>query len=199
MNVLVACEYSGTVRDAFRARGHEAWSCDLLPTESEEKRFHLEGDVREWLTNWKDWKWDLLIAHPPCTYLAVSGARWKYEKPGWAKEQAKALKFVQYLMDLPIPRICIENPVSIISSKIRKPEQIIQPWMFGTPESKATCLWLKGLPCLKATNILKMPRRGYWDNQTPSRQNKLGPSPTRGKERARFYPAIAEAMAAQWG
>ena len=190
MRVLVACEFSGIVRDAFRRRGHFAMSCDLLPTER--PGIHHQGDVRDLLAG----AWDLMIAHPPCTHLAVSGARWFAEK---REEQAEALEFVRLLLDAPIPRIALENPVSIISSRIRKPDQVIQPWQFGHPESKATCLWLKGLPKLQPTNVLPMPARGYWDNQTPSRQNKLGPSPTRAKDRAVTYAGIAEAMADQWG
>lgn len=136
MRVLVACEYSGTVRDAFRARGHDAMSCDLLPTDVPGP--HYQGDVRDVLGD----GWDLMIAHPPCTHLAASGARWFHLKQ---QEQAEALEFVRLLMNAPIPRIAVENPVSVISSRIRKPDQIIQPWMFGHGETKATCLWLKGL------------------------------------------------------
>jgi len=190
MKVLVACEFSGVVRDAFTARGHMAWSCDLLRTESFGR--HYTGDVRDIL----DDRWDLMIAHPPCTHLAVSGARWF---KGKEREQAEALEFVQLLMDAPIPRICIENPVSIISTRIRKPDQIIQPWMFGHPESKKTCLWLKGLPPLESTNILDLPESGRWENQTPGGQNRLGPSADRWKKRSVTYQGIADAMAEQWG
>jgi len=188
--VLVACEFSGIVRDAFATRGHDAWSCDLLP--SERPGNHYEGDIRDVLNK----GWDLMIAHPPCTHLAVSGARYFKFK---ANEQSEALGFVRLLLDARIQRIALENPISIISSKIRKPDQIIQPWMFGHPESKATCLWLRGLPNLVPTNILPLPPSGRWDNQTPSGQNKLGPSPTRWLERSRTYSGIAEAMAKQWG
>lgn len=190
MKVLVACEYSGRVRDAFGALGHEAWSCDLLPSETEGN--HYLGDIKDILYD----GWDLMIAHPPCTHLAVSGARYFYRKE---KEQAEALDFVRLLMDAPIERICIENPVSVISSKIRKPDQIIHPWMFGHREAKTTCLWLKGLPSLIPTCVIEKPECGYWDNQTPSGQNKLGPSEDRWKERSRTYLGIAEAMATQWG
>lgn len=182
MRVLVACEYSGTVRDAFAARGHDAWSCDLLPTERPSV-FHYRGDVLELLGD----GWDLLIAHPPCTHLAVSGSRWFKHKQA---EQAEALEFVRALMDAPIPRICIENPVSIISSRIRKPDQIIQPWQFGHGETKATCLWLKGLPQLSPTKIV--PGRD-------ARIHRMSPGPDRWKERSRTYQGIADAMAEQWG
>jgi len=190
MRVLVACEFSGVVRDAFDALGHDAWSCDLLP--SEKWGHHIEGDVLAEL----DRGWDLMIAHPPCTHLAVSGARWFKDKRA---EQEQALDFVWRLMLANIPRIALENPVSIISSRIRKPDQIIQPWWFGHRESKTTCLWLKGLPKLVPTNVLDVGESGRWDNQTPSGQNKLGPSPTRAAERSRTYEGIADAMAAQWG
>jgi len=190
MKVLIACEFSGTVRDAFTKRGHDAVSCDLLPTERPGK--HYQGNVMDILGD----GWDLLIAHPPCTHLAVSGARWFKDKQ---KEQAEALEFVRQLLDAPIPRIALENPVSIISTRIRKPEQIIQPWMFGHAESKKTCLWLKGLPLLKPTNELELPDCGYWSNQTPSGQNKLAPSADRWKLRSKTYQGIADAMAEQWG
>lgn len=190
MKVLIACEYSGVVRDAFLRLGHDALSCDLLETESPGP--HYRGDVRDLL----DQGWDLMIAHPPCTHLAVSGARWFKDKQF---EQAEALEFVWTLMNAPIPRIALENPVGIISSVIRKPDQIIQPWQFGHPEAKKTCLWLKNLPLLRPTNILDLPSCGHWNNQTPSGQNKLGPSPDRAKIRSRTYEGIAEAMAHQWG
>jgi hypothetical protein len=137
-----------------------------------------------------------MIAHPPCTHLAVSGARWWKDKQ---EEQLKALEFFDSLLNAPIPKICVENPIGIVSTKIRKPDQIIQPWMFGHYESKATCLWLRGLPKLTPTHILTKPECGYWDNQTPSGQNKLGPSADRWKQRSRTYEGIAEAMAHQWG
>ena len=189
MKILIACEYSGIVRTEFEKLGHDAWSCDLLPTELPGK--HIVGNVLDFL----DEDWDMMIAHPPCTHLAVSGARWFSLKE---KEQGEALEFVKQLMDAPIPRIAIENPISIISTRIRKPDQIIQPWMFGHSESKATCLWLKNLPPLDPTNILtRIGKR--WDNQTPSGQNKLGPSKDRWKIRSKTYTGIAKAMAKQWG
>lgn len=190
MKVLVACEFSGTVRDAFLAKGHKAISCDLLDTTVGGP--HIKGDVAGELGK----GWDMMIAFPPCTHLAVSGARWFKEKQ---KEQEEALGFVKMLLDAPIEQIALENPIGIISSKIRKPDQIIQPWMFGHPESKATCLWLKNLPLLEPTNILPKPPSGRWENQTPSGQNKLGPSPTRWMERSKTYQGIATAMADQWG
>ena len=188
MKVLVACEFTGTVRRAFRELGHNAWSCDLLP--AEDGGPHIQGDVRQVLGD----GWDLMVAHPPCTHLAVSGARHFHRKQ---VEQAEALEFVRTLMDAPIPRIALENPVSVISSRIRKPDQIIQPYQFGHPESKKTCLWLKGLNPLQPTAVMQM--RGRWENQTPSGQNKLGPSPDRWKIRSKTYPGIAHAMATQWG
>jgi len=191
MRVLVACEFSGIVRDAFRARGHDAWSCDLIPSERD-NTYHDQCNVLDILEN----EWDLMIAHPPCTHLAVSGARWFKDKQ---VEQAEALQFIRWLLDAPIDKICLENPVSIISTRIRKPDQIIQPWMFGHPEAKATCLWLKNLPKLEPTNVLPKPESGRWSNQTPSGQNKLGPSEDRWKERSRTYQGIADAMAEQWG
>lgn len=181
MRVLVACEFSGTVRDAFAARGHDAWSCDLLDTEKPGQ--HFKCDVRDVL----GLGWDLMIAHPPCTHLAVSGSRWfKYKQ----QEQAEALDFVRMLMAAPIPKIAIENPISVISSKIRKPDQIIQPWQFGHGETKATCLWLKGLPLLVPTNIV---------DGRDNRIHRMPPSADRWKERSRTYQGIADAMAQQWG
>ena len=183
LNVLVACEYSGRVRDAFSALGHNAWSCDLLPTEHPGQ--HMVGDVRKILTAYVE-PWDLMIAHPPCTHLAVSGARWFKDK---IEEQAAALDFVRCLLAANVPHIALENPVSIISSKIRKPDQVIQPWQFGHGETKATCLWLKNLPKLKPTNIVEG-REG--------KVFKMSPSPDRWKARSRTYTGIAEAMADQW-
>lgn len=192
MKILVACEFSGVVRDAFSARGHDAWSCDLLP--SERPGNHLQRDVRD-VMFWTDGgsqrnersHWDLMIAHPPCTHLAVSGARWFKEK---ATEQAEALEFVRHLLNAPIPRIALENPISIISSRIRKPDQIIQPWQFGHGETKATCLWLKGLPKLQPTHIVE---------GREARVHKMSPGPDRWKERSRTFEGIAQAMASQWG
>lgn len=195
MKVLVACEFSGTVRDAFIAAGHEAMSCDLLPTEAPGPAPHYQGDVREVL----DDGWDMMIAHPPCTYLAVSGLHWNSRRPERAQQTEDALAFVKMLMDANIPRIAIENPIGCISSRIRKPDQIIQPWQFGHDASKATCLWLKGLPPLASTNILPGGKQARRANQTASGQNKLPPSPDRWKLRSVTYPGIAAAMAAQWG
>jgi len=180
MRVLIACEYSGIVRDAFAALGHDAWSCDLLPTERLGN--HINGDVLQHMHR----GWDLMIAHPPCTHLAVSGARWFKDKQ---REQALSLDFVRRLMDAPIPRIAIENPISIISSHIRKPDQIIQPWQFGHGETKATCLWLKNLPKLVPTNIVE---------GREARIHKMPPGPDRWKDRSRTYQGIATAMATQW-
>ncbi len=186
MRVLVACEYSGEVRRAFRALGHDAWSCDLLPAEDSQEH-HIQGDVRKWLAYPSPGIWDLMIAHPPCTHLSVSGARWFKDK---LPEQAAALEFVRELMAAPINRIAIENPISIISSRIRKPDQIIQPWQFGHGETKATCLWLKNLPKLVPTNVVE---------GREARVHKMPPGPDRWKERSRTYTGIAQAMAAQWG
>jgi site-specific DNA-cytosine methylase len=183
LKVLVACEYSGRVRDAFIARGHYAMSCDLLPTEQDGP--HYQGDVRDVIGH----GWDLMIAHPPCTHLAVSGARHFEAKRADGRQQA-ALDFVRMLMDAPIPMIAIENPVSIISSAIRKPDQIIQPWQYGHGETKATCLWLKGLPLLTPTQIV---------SGREARVHRMPPSPDRWKERSRTYQGIADAMADQWG
>ena len=195
MKVLVACEYSGIVRDAFSKKGHEAWSCDILPTENPGN--HIKGDVLEHL----DKGWDLMIAHPPCTHLAVSGARWFTEgKKPWSL-QIEALDFVRKLLDAPIDKIALENPVSVISTKIRKPNQIIQPFQFGHDVSKKTCLWLKNLPNLKPTKIVKpdiIEKNGYKMSRHNWETFKL-PSKIRGKVRSRFYEGIANAMADQWG
>jgi site-specific DNA-cytosine methylase len=182
LRVLVACEFSGVVRDAFAHRGAYALSCDFLPTEKPGN--HYQGDVRDLLTQ----QWDIMIAHPPCTHLAVSGARWFAAKRA-SGEQQSALDFVRMLLDAPIPCIALENPISIISSQIRKPDQIIQPWQFGHGEVKATCLWLKTLPQLVPTCIVegREPRVHY-----------LPPSPARWKDRSRTYVGIANAMADQW-
>ena len=196
MRVLVACEYSGRVRDAFIAAGHDAMSCDLLPTDAPGP--HHQGDVREIMGE----GWDLMIAHPPCTYLSVSGMHWT--KRGLRDPQLTedALAFVRFLMDAPIPRIAIENPVSVISSRIRKPDQIIQPWMFGHDASKKTCLWLKNLPPLLQTKLVEpcvVDGRRRWGNQTASGQNRLPPTADRWKIRSETYAGIAQAMAQQWG
>lgn len=181
MRVLIACEFSGIVRDAFIAKGHDAMSCDLLPTDKPGP--HYQGDVFDVIND----GWDLMIAHPPCTHLAVSGARWFKDK---VTEQAEALDFVRKLMNADIGRICIENPVSIISSRIRKPDQTIQPWQFGHGETKRTCLWLKGLPKLVPTDIVDGRDQRIW---------KLPPSPDRWKIRSATFQGIADAMANQWG
>lgn len=181
MKVLVACEFSGIVRDAFIAHGHDATSIDLLETERPGP--HIVGDVRDIDLS----VYDLMIAHPPCTHLAVSGARWFKDK---VEEQAEALDFVRYLLDAPVGRIALENPISVISSRIRKPDQIVQPWMFGHGETKATCLWLKNLPLLTPTDVVEG-REG--------RVHREPPSPDRWKNRSRTYEGLAAAMAAQWG
>lgn len=197
MNVLIACEFSGAVRDAFIARGHNAWSCDLLPTESGTQ--HFQADC---LVIARAAKWDLIIAHPPCTYLSSSGLHWNGRRPGRAELTEQALQFVRDLMELDCQRIAIENPTGCISTRIRKPDQIIQPYQFGDDASKATCLWLNGLPKLSHTTYFP-PRivdgKPRWGNQTDSGQNRLPPSKHRAAERARTYPGIAKAMAEQWG
>ena len=196
MRVLIACEYSGTVRDAFRRAGHDAMSCDLLPTDVSGP--HYQGDVADILRD----GWDLMVAHPPCTYLSVSGMHWT--KRGLRDPQLteSALEFVQMLLDAPIQKIALENPVSVISSRIAKPDQIINPWQYGHDASKKTCLWLKNLPLLVPTNIIE-PRivdgKKRWGNQTDSGQNRLPPSSDRWKIRSETYRGIADAMAQQWG
>lgn len=233
LKVIIGCEFSGIVRDAFRARGHDAWSCDISPCEAD-PAYHIQGDVLAVL----DQGWDLGIFHPPCTYLCVSGLHWNKRRPGRSEETEKSLIFVGKLLDAPIPKVGLENPVGCISTRIRKPSQIIQPYEYGHPESKKTCLWLRGLPPLVPTNIVYPPPAwipcpeecgnfwctlhlshahdckcpeitdwkvdpyttgGRWSNQTPSGQNKLGPSETRSNDRARTYPGIGKAMAEQWG
>lgn len=181
MKILIACEFSGIVREAFTALGHDTWSCDLLPTELPGK--HFQCDVQYALQQ----HWDMLIAFPPCTHLAVSGARHFYKKE---KEQQEALDFIMMLLLQPVRKIAIENPIGVISRYIRKPEQIIQPWQFGHGETKATCLWLRNLPTLKPTNIV---------DGREARVHRLAPSKDRWKERSRTLPGIAQAMAEQWG
>ena len=181
MRVLVACEYSGIVRDAFRDRGHDAMSCDLL--ESESTGPHYQGDVKDVLSD----GWDMMIAHPPCTHLAVSGARWFKDKQ---TEQAESLEFVRLLLEADIPKIALENPDSVISSRIRKPDQIVQPWQFGHGETKATCLWLKNLPKLESTNVVE---------GREARVHRMSPGPNRWKERSRTFIGVAKAMAEHWG
>lgn len=181
MKVLVACEFSGRVRDAFAALGHTAVSCDLLPSETPGD--HYIGDVRDILSQ----HWDMMVAHPPCTYLASSGARWW---GGRQQEQADAIAFFMDLVNAPIPRICIENPIGRMSVCYRKPDQIIQPWQFGHGETKATCLWLKGLSPLRPTDIVT--------GRYPA-VHRMAPSVDRWRNRSRTYPGIAFAMAQQWG
>lgn len=197
MRVLVACEFSGVVREAFRKLGHNAWSCDILPAE-DNSEFHLQVDV---LTVLND-GWDLMIAHPPCTYLTVSGLHWNKKDPDRQKLTESSLVFVQSLLDAPINKIALENPIGCISTRIRKPDQIIQPYQFGHDASKSTCLWLKNLPCLVSTEYIQ-PRivdgKKRWSNQTDSGQNRLGPSEDRWKLRSVTYEGIAKQMAIQWG
>jgi hypothetical protein len=181
VRVLVACEFSGVVRDAFKARGHDAWSCDLLPSESPGN--HFVCDVSSVIGR----DWDLLVAHPPCTDVAVSGARWWPKKIG---KQRVALEFMRNLLEAAIPRIAMENPIGAFSTWWRKPDQIVQPWQFGHGETKATCLWLKNLPKLVPTNIV-----AGRDN----RIHRMAPGPDRWKNRSRTYQGIADAMAQQWG
>ena len=199
--VLIACECSGAVRDAFIARGFDAMSCDIKPTENPGP--HYQGDVFDIINN----GWDLMIAHPPCTHLAVSGSKHFAKKIADGRQQA-ALDFVQRLMDAPIARIAIENPISVISSKIRKPEQIIQPWMFGQPVTKATCLWLKGLPLLKPTNIVSRGEFKTWVCTKTGKAKSMHhwfyetsclPQKERAAARSKTFQGIADAMADQWG
>lgn len=196
MKVLIACEYSGAVRDAFIAAGHDATSCDLLPTDTPGP--HYQGNVMDIL----DHGWDLLVAHPPCTYLSSSGLHWNKRVPGRQEKTEAALSFVEALMAAPIHRIAIENPIGCIGTRIRKADQIVHPYQYGHDASKATCLWLKNLPPLRPTSFVE-PRmvngRPRWANQTDSGQNRLPPSADRWKIRSETYSGIAEAMAAQWG
>jgi hypothetical protein len=188
VRVLVACEFSGVVREAFRKRGHDAWSCDLLPS-LDNSPFHIKAPAGNaiFITG----RWDLMIAHPPCTYLAVSGARWWTERKA---EQRKAVEFVRLLADSGIPKIAIENPIGALSRLWRKPEQIVQPWMFGHGETKATCLWLIGLSLLKPTNVVGG-REGRCWKESPGMKDGL----TRQQRRSITYQGIADAMAEQWG
>ena len=194
MNILIACEFSGVVREAFRARGHNAWSCDLRPAE-DNSLHHIKGDALETIARGCEVSpgvfvpWDLVIAHPPCTHLAVSGARWFPAKQADGSQQ-QAIDFFLALANAPIPKICIENPICIMSRLYRKPDQIIQPWQFGHGETKATCLWLKGLPKLTPTNIVEGREQRIW---------KMPPGPNRERERSRTFQGIADAMASQWG
>lgn len=185
MKILVACEYSGRVREAFRKLGHDVWSCDLLPSD-DNSPYHIQGDVLDILND----GYDLMIAHPPCTHLAVSGARWFKDKQ---QEQLEALEFVRQLLNAPIPKIALENPISVISTKIRKPDQIIQPWQFGHGETKATCLWLKNLPKLVPTNIVEGREQNIWLKKGKPKDMPLW------KWRSLTYQGIANGMAEQWG
>lgn len=182
MKVLIACEYSGIVREAFKARGHDAWSCDLLDTEIPGQ--HIKGDLKD-ITG----KWDMLIAFPPCTHLSVSGARWWPEKQKDGRQQ-HAIAFFMMIINSNCKKVVVENPIGIMSTRYRKPNQIIQPWQFGHGETKATCLWIKGLPELKPTNIVNGREQRIW---------KMAPSAERSKERGITYQGIANAMAEQWG
>jgi len=203
MKVLAACEYSGVVRDAFAKDGHDATSCDLLPSESPHGK-HFKGDVMEILAQ----KWDLLIAHPPCTYLCVSGIHWNNKRPERAAQTEEALKFVEALLGANIPKICLENPIGVISTRIRKPNQIIQPYQYGHNASKQTCLWLKNLPPLQPTQFVE-PRivttpsgkkANRWANQCDNYgHDSLPPSADRWKIRSATYQGIADAMVEQWG
>lgn len=225
MNVLVACEFSAVVRDAFRKLGHNAWSCDLLDTEGD-PAYHIKDNVLSQIYYKSPNNWDLMIAHPPCTHLASSGARWFKDKQ---EEQIEAIAFFMNLVEAPIPRIAIENPIGIMSTRYRKPDQIIQPWMFGHGETKATCLWLKNLPKLEPTDVVvpewairadgsvHLSKKGKHDSPTHfltgrttrilkgpqleqwERIHKMPPGPDRWKNRSRTYQGIADAMAAQWG
>lgn len=202
MRVLVACEYSGTVRDAFIRAGHEAMSCDLLATDASGP--HFQGDVKEIIND----GWDLMIAHPPCTYLCSSGLHWNKRRPERAAQTEEALQFVRFLLQAPIERIALENPIGCISTCIRKYDQVIQPYDFGDNASKQTCLWLKNLPRLVPTNRVagrmvvtpsgKTVER--WNNQCDNYgQDKTSPGPDRWKIRSATYKGIADAMADQWG
>ena len=197
MKVLVACEFSGRVREAFRKFGHDAWSCDLLPCDDKSKH-HITGDVEQILND----GWDLMLAFPPCTYLCSSGLHWNKRVEGREKKTEEALEFVRLLLNAPVNKIALENPVGRIGTAIRKADQSIHPYMFGDDASKRTCLWLKNLPLLKSTDYIE-PRmidgKARWSNQTDSGQNKLPPSKDRWKKRSETYQGIADAMALQWG
>ena len=199
MKILIACEYSGVVRRAFAALGHDVISCDLEPAE-DDSPFHYQGPVQDLLA--EGGAWDLMIAHPPCTYLCSSGLHWNKRVAGRSELTEQAVEFVEMLIAANIPRLAIENPIGCLSTRIRTPDQIIQPYQFGEDASKATCLWLRGLPTLKPTTYVE-PRiingKKRWANQTDSGQNKLTPSDDRWKERSRTYQGIADAMATQWG
>lgn len=212
MRVLIGCERSGVMREAFRARGHNAWSCDLAPAE-DGSPFHIQSDclltlkcglTRTLADGWlkSTDPWDLFIVHPPCTYLCSSGMHWNKRRPERQARTERAYEFATRCLSAPVSRLCMENPIGILSTRIRKPDQIVQPWQFGDDASKATCLWLNNLPRLVPTSAVN-PRivngKKRWSNQTDSGQNRLGPSPERSMNRARTYRGIAEAMAEQWG
>lgn len=190
VKVFIPCERSGRVREAFRERGHDAWSCDYYPSDIPGN--HIQDDCLNHIND----GWDLMIAFPDCTYLCSSGLHWNKRRIGRQKKTNAALNFVRQLLGASIPKIALENPIGCISSQIRKPDQIIQPWQFGEDASKSTCLWLKNLPLLVPTNIILKSR---YANQTPSGQNKLGPGVNRAYERAKTYFGIAKAMSEQWG
>lgn len=209
MRILVACEESQAITKELRQLGHEAYSCDILPCSGGHPEWHIQGDVLEQL----DKGWDMMIAHPPCTYLAVSGARWMYNKDGSVNEerhknQQEALDFVQKLMDAPIEKIAVENPISVISSRIRKPDQIIQPWMFGDEASKNTCLWLKNLPNLIPTNIVGKGEFVEWEDKNGKKKrqakwyldalNKAKTAEERRSLRSKTFPGMAKAIAKQF-
>lgn len=199
MKILIGCESSGVVREAFRRAGHDAWSCDLLPADDNSPH-HLQCDLFLAAAG----GWDMLIAHPPCTYLSSSGLHWNHRTPGRQEKTEEALRFVRNIMSLPIDKIVIENPIGCISTRIRKPDQYIQPFEYGHDASKKTGLWLKGVPEIKPDSVdYVQPRwvdgKPRWANQTDSGQNKLAPSADRWKERSKTYQGIADAMAAQWG
>jgi hypothetical protein len=204
MKILVACEYSGAVREAFRKLGHNAMSCDFLPADDESKH-HYQGDMFDLFPNGENVnQFDMVIAFPPCTYLCSSGLHWNKRQPERAVKTEQALQFVEAIMNLPVERIAIENPVGCISTRIRKYDQMVQPYEYGDDASKRTCLWLKGLPKLQPNpSDYVSPRmvggKPRWANQTDSGQNRLGPSDTRWKERSKTYPGIAKAMAEAWG
>lgn len=195
MRVLVACEFTGTVREAFADRGHDAWSCDLLPT-LRKSRKHIVGDVVEVLRR----GWDLIIAHPPCTYLTVSGNKWmkpefRHRFPNRPQQREDAIRFFFTLYGADCPKVAVENPIGVMSSRFRRPDQVVQPYQFGHPERKATCLWLRGLPLLQPTKIVPLPS----DPALAQRLHYLPPSPDRWKERSKTFQGIADAMAEQWG
>lgn len=198
MRVLIGCEKSGVIRRSFRALGHDAWSCDYEPSE-DQSPFHIQGDCLWFVEN--DEPFDLFIVHPPCTYLSSSGLHWNKRRPERAAMTEKAYEFATRCISAAVPRLCMENPIGCLSTMIRKPEQIVQPYQFGEDASKATCLWLNNLPPLAPTKHITPRIVGglkRWANQTDSGQNRLGPSPTRAADRARTYQGIANAMAAQW-